>query len=1605
MTQPVQNNCTPASVYGDYDQHLFLGCSVMSFSTSVGWNEQGSTLTVNLVQDPCAPPVTKPKKYWDNTLTQQNWTSADPGFFGLTYNIIGAPVYFRIGNFEFSGIVQSWDQSNAESGNPTYSVQIADPRTILDGVQLIINDYAGSVGSIYNLFNVFGYVESTGSGSCLEHYQATPGYYIPGSAGTDGTVFGSPAGVFGGADANNNGMQWNQIISGVRALTCGVPSITNNFSPYGRVVFKGPTSYSANGMGLMPYDDGSGLSYYFLDLSDMPIAPSYWRLAGTSTSLMDAVSQLCQDSGYDYYVELIPVVQSGTIYKFIKVRSVSRLNEPSLNAIDAFIANRQVISYNNGRELRNEPTSSFIIGGKKNSFYQITQSDDPEGDGQPTPEELDDIILPYFGVDQSGNIIVPQKTGDDDFWSFEAPALELQLQLNNTHYNKSVPASINVDEKELLAAESGIEFWITYASYNNTELWQALDVDLVSGSLAWLQIGALFVEVAKTTNNTLRPMDYLSSRAKTFNANDDFEDMEVCDVGFAWLKKYTTEYYARRYQVRVPFTCGRIDGESGIRLTSEQPSDGGYTSATDVLGLSHPSAYTDFFLLDDNRLGAFCTFTNPEAIQCSNLSIDDFIIYGSNLCTKIDVEPEYKYVDRASLFSPRTIITLPQQMRDLSVDGTAQNAWLKLVAAFKTGYQELEAITPATPPTDEEVEAMFRRSLEGIGAHNLYFPTSNRAVMPDKVGFGIQSNVLRYGPWASAGPAGAVSVSVEDGLVPWEYGGFTSMNLAGQALADAGITNMQVAEEGSITVAGYPELPLGSELLAADAGGPYYSGGTNLVENRTISSGSVFSNPYYWTNVAQWSGGYGPNVTSITTNVGDNGLQTTYNLRVWTPKFGLFAKKNAERIKQIGSLYLSMGKQLSTIFKDRITTSKYQFLQESVDREAKTWDEGVFKKPNSPHEILTGQLIDWNNGEYKRPLVASISALELPIDLESDYDKKAFMSLDGLLRPVSVNGSGGLPRYVYNSGDSGIVICTNPYTNGIGMQPPVNKEGEGFLYYSYDHYNGRYLQKDLNPFATHSGWLVNVHSDTKDHGHDIEIVGRDNVPPASSMLMPVQGYADTQNLSQSDYPSDQDSRVLALRGPLLMQGWGYDTDGKPVPNKIDTTGDASRGIFSSRNLEDKFMDDWLRHSNCWPVAPVDLRLDRRRGVWTVPQYRPVVAMLKECWDGSNGEQVIAEVVDGPELYDDEGNIIDHPEIFISDLCNERWRYSSYPPLIGGGKSGDIVIAQYDPYNCRYNLIQSSNYIKISGPTHYIEFAGCTGDDREYILGGTQYMVDEIEFGNGFCVTRDTGDCTDTAYITAGIEFSDEFIDVPVSIAPCSGDLSGKLINRIHFGRGLHYCFQEGSCEEVWLGAGVTVRGGYGDDIDCDVLATGSGWDAYVQYDTLIPGPGIAFHRSQNELRGLVIQGGIGVSNGGQCIMSLPSVATNRLYSNLQSAKGLTIRGDASLSCGASIGLAMDITGPMGVVEDVAELAFGECFNVEPNGSCGATISLKGGYQSYSPGDVTAEEEFISSITPICCTGGGMRGVQWVIKKLRFNSCGQTVDIVVGNTGSGVCSSC
>ena len=205
--------------------------------------------------------------------------------------------------------------------------------------------------------------------------------------------------------------------------------------------------------------------------------------------------------------------------------------------------------------------------------------------------------------------------------------------------------------------------------------------------------------------------------------------------------------------------------------------------------------------------------------------------------------------------------------------------------------------------------------------------------------------------------------------------------------------------------------------------------------------------------------------------------------------------------------------------------------------------------------------------------------------VEGDLQNYAALSLDAVFAPVSMYGRDNrLPRYATDLSDK--ILCKSRPS-----MPPIDQHGFLDIYQPY-----------LNPI------INKTELDLLD-----DRINESDVGVYITRISFGTKIVDVYNALGGDpYDEAEDFGFFALKGPLVLQSWGYDTQGKPIPNQVDVEEDACEGSFAKTRLTNKFMKNWLGNPRTWPVAPIDLRYDRDRGVWVSPPAdRIVVARLSE----------------------------------------------------------------------------------------------------------------------------------------------------------------------------------------------------------------------------------------------------------------------------------------------------------------------------------------------------------------------------------------------------------
>ncbi|MHA2086010.1 MAG: hypothetical protein ACXABD_19875, partial [Candidatus Thorarchaeota archaeon] len=350
-----------------------------------------------------------------------------------------------------------------------------------------------------------------------------------------------------------------------------------------------------------------------------------------------------------------------------------------------------------------------------------------------------------------------------------------------------------------------------------------------------------------------------------------------------------------------------------------------------------------------------------------------------------------------------------------------------------------------------------------------------------------------------------------------------------------------------------------------------------------------------------------------------------YQLSSFTPFFGQFNKDNQDRLKELGQNIFQTNRNTRAQVRSRRGLEQQiisAFAAQGGISPLSPLMNTAFA-PNSSHLVLLGKYQYENNANFDDKDVGTTSIKDASV-LGEAYNSSAVMSMDGLLRPVRNRGTAPSAAATYVPSEVAAGSPTSSQQQSYSESPagPIGN-------YTPPRVNTDYLRFLTNPGGGSS------FRDILQSGHDVEVVGRSTLSTISANNDGFLGVQDTGNTTR--YTDDY--RYMALRGPLMLQGWGYDVMGKPVPNIKDTGAALGAGNHQQdySGLADTFYPGFLKHPETWPVAPVDLRFDRRRGVWTVPNdLRYYLGCLKGDLTRV-GQTVGCDVRNAQDVYDENGD--------------------------------------------------------------------------------------------------------------------------------------------------------------------------------------------------------------------------------------------------------------------------------------------------------------------------------------------------------------------------------
>ena len=780
-----------------------------------------------------------------------------------------------------------------------------------------------------------------------------------------------------------------------------------------------------------------------------------------------------------------------------------------------------------------------------------------------------------------------------------------------------------------------------------------------------------------------------------------------------FVKSVGEEHYGKSYLVKAPNICYYSDsGLSDASLfRSSKPkyiwsdvpsSDGGYPATTDsegtgtgfytLLDLPYPSTGADYFSDDTGKVQGITLFPNPSG-SGNNSVKGDFVIYESGVYGKLSAEGEpelfkvgqgpfeydsttgaltgdaFNYFDGTIYyFNVGTGIT---PVAVVKIDPLETGEPSIIPAAGALGTRSATPASRTVPPGPTSV----RGDIWGTTLKNAMAKASKR-FQPSGVIVPMLSNTTRYGPWGFVGPAGPVKFENDDDLAPWNFGGYAPLWSGAIEEVRAALTFMQVGERGSFTVGGYPTKSLGQDLKSQFSG--MYSLTLQSINDPEFGA-------FKYVATTPMDGSFGPNITNISTSIGDGGATTTYQLSTFTPSFGRMSKMNANRLKTVGANKARHRKQLRENLKIKQMLNKIGVVGGGVAShgiDGKATNTTPMAQRARPADLIVGahnkQLTNTENPD------ADMGGLDMIETASSDsisqssfaamdsgtYQQTAFASQDIFARPVSRFGDGNFPQYATPTN----LVC------GSGSIPPqpqgpfLEWEAPTIDIVYYDPFPSTGDSKHVRA-ADGGGSLLQDH-------HDISVM-------AFGAGTGEHRNEDTFDLLEHEFENGEfpdDYRFMATRGPLLIHGWGYDTNGKPIPNHADNEANARAGIFTGDNLTDYFPSGWLRKAGTWPVAPLDLRFDRDRGVWTVPGPPKMLTVKANFGAITAGNTGACTVLDSISVSDGDGSSVPNPTVAVKA-----------DSAVGGSiDHNETFYVFYDDVECVWLPLMPGNSTSIGG---------------------------------------------------------------------------------------------------------------------------------------------------------------------------------------------------------------------------------------------------------------------------------------------------------------------
>jgi hypothetical protein len=305
----------------------------------------------------------------------------------------------------------------------------------------------------------------------------------------------------------------------------------------------------------------------------------------------------------------------------------------------------------------------------------------------------------------------------------------------------------------------------------------------------------------------------------------------------------------------------------------------------------------------------------------------------------------------------------------------------------------------------------------------------------------------------------------------------------------------------------------------------------SLAQSQLSESGSIeeAGSPSVPLGRALQSGG--PLVTGIQVSTGPQGWTTSYSFNTYTPRFGgALSKQAIDRTRKVALATQELRKNLRAAARQSLVRQRVTQAAEVNRAFMENAPKGMRRQ--SPHDVLVSLVVDDEDAAGNPIQRTGVSACTYEEALafcnaeggEYPYGRTVAVSLGALFRPYSKVAGLGVTHY-------------SRTIDGYQASP-----------------SGGLTSERLDPFRSRN---------------DVEVCTWGEEYAGLHMFRRETGHSE--------------ARPAALRGPLVVAGWGYSHDGNCVP---------------SGATRDSFHPQYLLRPDLWKAGPVDLLWDHPRGVWT-----------------------------------------------------------------------------------------------------------------------------------------------------------------------------------------------------------------------------------------------------------------------------------------------------------------------------------------------------------------------------------------------------------------------